>query len=738
MPPAASPHQALIQWMIADKLPFHLVSSVGFKAFVRSINPDYQLPSRSTLASTSLDAEYSNAVNHISRICESFDNIALTTDGWTGLKTSFWSITLHGIDKNYNLLDLRLGCFPIYAKTHDAVTLANMISSKLSEASVAVDKVVAVVTDQGGAAPAIAQHIGNAQELHCAAHLLNTALKRSFEYSISKHPFIGVVLTCCKTLAASFNQSTQFREQIIANQLATNEPLRSLKQDVITRWNSRLLNLKSIADARQAITLHVSQYPDDPHHGLITRCSKKFWEMIGHLINVLEPYEDATKTLSADKEPTLHLVIPEYLAIIDFLRNYCLNATIDDSLSPMIRHLVKSQIRCLSNKMKPWLPAERMAFALSPFHRKGSSIPGWDDLLQEGYDELRNELSKLENSILASQSSSLDEIMTNQVQATEPIRSYAQYKSKITGYNTSSSGLIDELGMFIQLKSPKPCSVLAWWKSNSETFPRLSCLVRKYLCIPASQTSSEREFSQMRLICSDLRSGLDTKKAGKLSTVGALLRSRNMAFDVKKKRTQYSIQADEQRVTGTQNTRRQSMAVRFSSIPADSTEASEDSQNLEVDGLDGDDIADGNIFDFIGDGERSSDGDFSEPESDGDSSDEPESDASDSEELEAPKAKRPKLAETQVSKSTDIICNLFQTDGTGHRYHAVFSNLEGTAPGPDKLFGSNTRYITGWKQMLQDRSQLTFVFVASSEGKNKYRSGKELLRVLGPEIRLSP
>lgn len=36
---------------------------------------------------------------------------------------------------------------------------------------------------------------------------------------------------------------------------------------------------------------------------------------------------------------------------------------------------------------------------------------------------------------------------------------------------------------------------LSWWKTQEVNFPRIGKLARKYLCIPASSSPSERAFS---------------------------------------------------------------------------------------------------------------------------------------------------------------------------------------------------------------------------------------------------
>ena len=50
--------------------------------------------------------------------------------------------------------------------------------------------------------------------------------------------------------------------------------------------------------------------------------------------------------------------------------------------------------------------------------------------------------------------------------------------------------------------------VLAWWKSMQTRLPLLSKLARKYLCLPATSTSSERLFSASGQVASDMRYNL--------------------------------------------------------------------------------------------------------------------------------------------------------------------------------------------------------------------------------------
>ena len=49
---------------------------------------------------------------------------------------------------------------------------------------------------------------------------------------------------------------------------------------------------------------------------------------------------------------------------------------------------------------------------------------------------------------------------------------------------------------------------LNWWKAHKHRFPRISILARKWLCVPASSTPSERVFSDCGLALTAKRSRL--------------------------------------------------------------------------------------------------------------------------------------------------------------------------------------------------------------------------------------
>jgi hypothetical protein len=54
---------------------------------------------------------------------------------------------------------------------------------------------------------------------------------------------------------------------------------------------------------------------------------------------------------------------------------------------------------------------------------------------------------------------------------------------------------------------------LIWWQENEKSFPLIAVLAKKYLCIPATEASSERVFSTASLILTKTRNALSSDHA---------------------------------------------------------------------------------------------------------------------------------------------------------------------------------------------------------------------------------
>lgn len=67
---------------------------------------------------------------------------------------------------------------------------------------------------------------------------------------------------------------------------------------------------------------------------------------------------------------------------------------------------------------------------------------------------------------------------------------------------------------------------LEWWRESQKLYPRLSLLARKYLCIPATSSSSERVFSTGGNIVTCQRSSLKPDHVNRLVFLAKNLRKK--------------------------------------------------------------------------------------------------------------------------------------------------------------------------------------------------------------------
>lgn len=74
--------------------------------------------------------------------------------------------------------------------------------------------------------------------------------------------------------------------------------------------------------------------------------------------------------------------------------------------------------------------------------------------------------------------------------------------------------VLDEIVKILSYRSNLP--ILEFWATRGDDFPILKLLAQRFLCIPATSASSERAFSQVKLLDTRLRSRLDMEKISQM------------------------------------------------------------------------------------------------------------------------------------------------------------------------------------------------------------------------------
>lgn len=104
----------------------------------------------------------------------------------------------------------------------------------------------------------------------------------------------------------------------------------TLKQAIETRWNSKLQMLQSIQAALRSGKLHSV---------LLQRRELRYLQnidsdLLEDLIKLLEPFDEATRHLSCESQPTLHLVLPTKATLLRGL-------TVKSEDSAIVKEVIK-------------------------------------------------------------------------------------------------------------------------------------------------------------------------------------------------------------------------------------------------------------------------------------------------------------------------------------------------------------------------------------------------------------
>ncbi|XP_008182397.1 zinc finger BED domain-containing protein 1-like [Acyrthosiphon pisum] len=225
-------------------------------------------------------------------------NVSVTTDMWTSdSNNAYITVTCHFIfdDILYSPVATR--------EVHDSHTgehIAASLSLIFNEWEIG-NKIVTVVSDNGANIKnAINQHLKKHQH-PCVAHTLNLSVIEA----INNNNELSHVIQTCKTIVGHFKHSTSATEKLKMYQNQMGLPQLKVKQDVSTRWNSKLILMERLLQIKDPLSAAINSLPRAPN-GL----TALEWELIEDCIPLLKPFESMTTELSGEKYPTLSMFIP--------------------------------------------------------------------------------------------------------------------------------------------------------------------------------------------------------------------------------------------------------------------------------------------------------------------------------------------------------------------------------------------------------------------------------------------
>ncbi|KAI2646520.1 E3 SUMO-protein ligase ZBED1 [Labeo rohita] len=293
-----------------------------------------------------------------------------------------------------------------------------------------------------------------------------------------KDPRIDRAVGLCKKLVSSFSYSWKRKREFLAAQKEMKLPEHSLKTECPTRWGSRQAMIERIIEQQKAIA-HVLSSDKKSLHLIPTRQDMDVLEAINKSLHPLVNFTDA---LSGEKyvsvsfvKPVLHLFNASILKVKDD----------DTDLS-----------RAIKSKILEYL-------------NEKYSDPDIQALL-----DMASTVSPQET---AQETSEEDAEAGCAPKKKMTLRSYFKTAEQALPPNNQESSVACELQSYLQSSYlDSEGDPLKWWKEHEKIYPRLSKVAKKYLCIPATSSPSERAFSSGGNVVTCLRSSLKPDQVDRL------------------------------------------------------------------------------------------------------------------------------------------------------------------------------------------------------------------------------
>ena len=317
--------------------------------FVHVLDPKYQIPSRQTIMRRHLPELYEASKQHLAELFQA-KYCALTSDLWTSQATEgYITPTCHFVSSSTGKLETAVLGTMCMVTNHTADNIATTLKHITDEWDIS-DKVCCIVTDNANNIVA-ATRLNAWKHIPCFAHTLNLIVTES----IAQDQELRGILKRSRDIVTYFHHSDKATRSLSTVQSQLKMENHKLIQDVSTRWNSVFFMMERMIEQHQAVTTTLCLLDRN------AMClSTSDIETMKKAVEVLRPFETATRELSAEKYVTASKVIPIARSLQEMTARKSSTLRLSDNLilqmrrrfTNMERHCILSAITLLDPHLK--------------------------------------------------------------------------------------------------------------------------------------------------------------------------------------------------------------------------------------------------------------------------------------------------------------------------------------------------------------------------------------------------
>lgn len=480
----------LVLFIARDMRPINIINGQGFRLLAEKLieigskNPniplDNVLPTDRTV-SNHIKLMYEKIKEKLIKTLENIESIGITCDHWTQdiVKTSYITLTIQYII-NCQIKSRVLATIKTTDKT--AITTKTEVKNILNDFNLS-EKTKFFTTDNGSA---MILAFSDEKWISCSAHNLNLLHKNSFKDLKTKCEANNITQTLklCKQLVRYFKQSG------IQNKLET-----KLKQSISIRWDSKYLMLESVQ--KNFTEIKQLALNNQKIYELIAGIDEK---ILCELIIFLKQFFELRLTLCRDNIPTIHLVLPTKQKM--FL--LCNDLEVDSKYIKTLKSIYKSNIE--------------KYFKISDLHKISTVLfPPLRHLNHLVSNEEKTNLLKILSNLINDIKTTT---ITQSIDETECQSEVDLCLKDFIDLSHIQENTFCDQELENYLNFPQNfdfnSTVLSYWQQNCIKYPRLYRIAIRLFSIPATNLSSERNFSAAGLTLTDHRSNLNPNNVNHL------------------------------------------------------------------------------------------------------------------------------------------------------------------------------------------------------------------------------
>jgi hypothetical protein len=497
------------------------------------LEPRYKIPARTTLYRKIIPDVYHKAVKSVKKSLASdflsksqyaaAPAYSFTTDVWTSRAMDpYISFTLSYINEQCQLKAFALENkhFP---GNHTASKILETLEKSIDEWELPFEIPIFRVRDNGSnIKAAVRQSVWF--DVACFAHTLQLAILDA----VNNVGGMEHMLKKCKQIVSHYHHSCITGARIDKFQEENDLPQYEFIMSCPTRWNSEYAMVERLLVLKAAVRADIVQVGD------VENLTTYEWELAEGFTSVCQPLAEATEVSRGEDYPTRSMVIPILFGIFDKLHKF-ISSPASKGYGVTFAREVFSALETRFPNYKTAIP-DCMSTYLDPRFKRLLFDDEAVGIIQQQLEEFANLVMK--NSLAnksavpfaTASASNADLQQIVQVPIADEVSESTSSGSQSGDNLWSSIDLLSQrsrvtrrplwtvaaVSQEMELYTEDPpvqrsSCPLKWWAENGSHFKTLSLLARAFLCVPATQTKSQRLNSTSGHIVEDRRSRLLTQ-----------------------------------------------------------------------------------------------------------------------------------------------------------------------------------------------------------------------------------